>query len=249
MNTKRLKRRILQLLENPKQKENIDHIIDEILNDVELSLYREMCLYKQIHSDQLRNIGSKLDYIIERGIKGNASGKCQFLEENRELIKNNFSAGIGSDERKKAVKHLADKLKGATSLVICDPYFLHWCNEKQLAQNVEQLEQLVEILPDSLQEIEIYTKPQAKAKDEKIFAILKDLLKKKEIEIKSQKTDKIHDRVWIKRIEGHKNYKTEAFVVGTSFNGLGKKLAFILDLPEDDKLRFEDSLNQYFGHF
>ncbi len=45
----------------------------------------------------------------------------------------------------------------------------------------------------------------------------------------------MHDRVWIK--DGNR-----AKVVGTSFNGLGKKLAFILNLPESDLRAFQTQL-------
>jgi hypothetical protein len=41
------------------------------------------------------------------------------------------------------------------------------------------------------------------------------------------KTKTIHDRVWI--VEGRK-----AFVVGTSFQGIGNKFSFILDIPNVD---------------
>ena len=43
--------------------------------------------------------------------------------------------------------------------------------------------------------------------------------------------DDVHDRVWIKDFHS-------AYVVGTSFNGLGDKCAFILSLPEEDRRDF-----------
>jgi hypothetical protein len=55
---------------------------------------------------------------------------------------------------------------------------------------------------------------------EKVAKLSKCLLKKSD-------TDKIHDRIWIKNVK-------EAIVVGTSFGGLGKRLSFILELPNDD---------------
>ncbi len=45
------------------------------------------------------------------------------------------------------------------------------------------------------------------------------------------RTKTIHDRVWI--VEGRK-----AFVVGTSFQGIGNKFSFILDLPNEDLEKF-----------
>jgi hypothetical protein len=41
----------------------------------------------------------------------------------------------------------------------------------------------------------------------------------------------LHDRVWIADHE-------RAFTVGTSFNGIGSRCAFILELPSEDRRAF-----------
>ena len=45
----------------------------------------------------------------------------------------------------------------------------------------------------------------------------------------------LHDRVWIVN-DNH------AFIVGTSFGSIGKKVAFIIDLPNDDYISFKKHL-------
>jgi len=52
------------------------------------------------------------------------------------------------------------------------------------------------------------------------------------IKLSLRTNSKIHDRVWIAD-------KNTAFVIGTSFGGLGRRLAFLLDLPSEDLTRFK----------
>jgi hypothetical protein len=49
--------------------------------------------------------------------------------------------------------------------------------------------------------------------------------------------EEIHDRVWLKD-------ETDAVVVGTSFNGLGNKCAFLLNLEAADASSFSAELRR-----
>jgi hypothetical protein len=57
----------------------------------------------------------------------------------------------------------------------------------------------------------------------------------KNINLSNYPTTEIHDRVWIKN-------SGQAKLVGTSFGGLSHKLAFIVDLPQDDVVLFMHEL-------
>jgi hypothetical protein len=57
------------------------------------------------------------------------------------------------------------------------------------------------------------------------------------IQLRNYPTEELHDRVWIR--DG-----AQAKVVGTSFGGLGRKMAFVLDLPPADLEEFQHQLRR-----
>ncbi|MNT57386.1 hypothetical protein D3C86_1693840 [compost metagenome] len=121
---------------------------------------------------------------------------------------------------------------GAKSLSICDPYFLKKPKDAPPAQAAAEF---IGILPTTLQSLNLYVKPRIRDKDFSDY--LNSMLKERGVKLLVRKTEDVHDRVWVKDYE-------EAFVVGTSFNGLGNKCAFILDLPSEDRKQFIYSLNE-----
>jgi hypothetical protein len=154
------------------------------------------------------------------------------LSESDEQSTLRLITGLGPEERNNAILYLSDKLAGTKSLTICDPYFLK--KQKSVPAKVTATE-FVELLPQTLKRIELFTKP--RARDKEFADHLNAGLRGRGIRLVHRKTEKVHDRVWIKDFD-------EAFVVGTSFNGLGNKCAFILDLPQSDKRQFISSLNE-----
>jgi hypothetical protein len=163
--------------------------------------------------DKLRNIERKID---------NVNASCE-ARGNKTF---EFFSAQGST--KESCKHIEDWLNHCEELTICDPYFFPEPYKE------EYLESLKSILPENLKKINIYHSP------DKTNATLKNDFKKycntKGIRFENVATNEIHDRVWIKN-------GSEAKVVGTSFNGLGKKKhAFILDLPAKDLVDFKNEL-------
>ena len=179
-----LRKKLSQLLEHQSQEGNIDNIIDEMVEYVwRLSRYPRL-----LHGDyeQLNRIESKLDQIIENR---NSVGGCRFTEEDGDSFIQ-LITGVGTDERNKAANYLSQKLEGAKSLTICDPYFLKKSKELTSCQTAMQF---IDILPKSLRSIDIYTKP--RIRDKEFAECLNNELKKKEVKLISRKTEKIHDRV------------------------------------------------------
>lgn len=125
---------------------------------------------------------------------------------------------------------LKSKLRDAELLTICDPYLL---DEPKGENAGEYVRQLISVLPlDSLRSLDIVYD-----KSKEHPAVVRELKHRlpKHISLRLIADDSIHDRVWI--IDGK-----SAYVVGTSFGGLGKRLAFLLSLPYDDLANFKKYL-------
>ncbi|WP_197742268.1 hypothetical protein [Bradyrhizobium sp. TM102] len=88
-------------------------------------------------------------------------------------------------------------------------------------------------LPQTMRAVEIFSKRGVRNKD--VADRLNQMFRRRDIRVRIYKTDDIHDRVWIKD-------SLEAFSIGTSFNGLGNKFAFILPLPSSDVRSFLSEL-------
>ena len=85
------------------------------------------------------------------------------------------------------------------------------------------------VIPKTARSVELYVKP--RKRDAVVAAGFTKLCIDRGIKLICRKTDELHDRVWIVD-------STRAFVIGASFNGLGNKCAFILELPEEDRQNF-----------
>ena len=213
---------LLEIRNHNHKKILLDEIIEEIWS------YSNQFTYQ--HKNRLDNIDRKLDQAISNQ---NKISKCEFRNRNRNEKKEKlyFNVGSGDSERNKAVKHLKEKTSGAKHIIICDPYFLKPKNGKDGAEQTAR--EFLDILPLTLDALDIYVKP--RIRDPKFTQYLNKGLSDRSIRLIVKKTDKIHDRVWIKDHD-------QAFIVGTSFNGLGNKCTFILDLPPEDKRQFLASL-------
>jgi hypothetical protein len=134
-----------------------------------------------------------------------------------------------SPDKKLARKPLREVINKAKKLLIADPFFFHV--PMDLSDDV-YIEKLLETLPlSTLLEITvIYTKP----KRNTALPLFQSKIPK-EVKFIPIENDSIHDRVWV--VDDKK-----AYIVGTSFNGIGKKLSFILSLPDEDLNDFNDYL-------
>ncbi|WP_078551317.1 coiled-coil domain-containing protein [Bacillus alkalicellulosilyticus] len=127
----------------------------------------------------------------------------------------------GSLERKSGLEQLKKIVGRAKELIVIDPYFYKGGFSE--IENEEYISNIIDIInPSNITRLHIITNKRHIS--ESIREELKSLYGTK---ISESFTNNIHDRIWI--IDHH-----NACLVGTSLNGIGSKLAFILPLPYKD---------------
>ncbi len=169
---------------------------------------------------RLHRLDQKVDVLMERPVSS-----CRMASEEGSNVLQ-LMTGVGVAARAEAINYLRDGFSGAKQLVICDPYFLLSNNKNS---KTEYLAGIDAVIPKTVKTIELYIKP--RKRDAEVAAGFNKLCKDRDIKLTCRKTEELHDRVWIVD-------STRAFVVGASFNGLGSKCAFILELPEQDRRNF-----------
>lgn len=169
---------------------------------------------------RLRRLDQKVDALLER-----PAPSCRMAsEEGNNVLQ--LMTGVGTAARTEAISYMRSGFSGAKQLVICDPYFLLSNSETSKADYIAGIDV---VIPQTVKSIELYVKP--RKRDAEVAAGFTKLCQDRGIKLTCRKTDALHDRVWIVD-------STRAFVVGASFNGLGNKCAFILELPEEDRRNF-----------
>lgn len=176
----------------------------------------------------LLEIDEKLDRLLER----REPGRCRLADTSDETLVE-FITGIGATARARALHHLSGCLQGARHLTICDPYLL--LSPRRGPSARDYVASIESVLPPTLAEIEIFR--EEKRRQPEVASEMNDMFKRRDIRVRSYVTNDIHDRVWIANHD-------RAYVVGTSFNGLGNKCAFILPLPKEDLRSFLDEIDQ-----
>jgi hypothetical protein len=167
---------------------------------------------------RLRRLDQKIDELLER-----PSSSCRFENEYGDKVFELMTAA-NPNGRVSAIHHMNESFYSAEKLTICDPYFL--CKIKDVDSYLKNIDM---VIPTTVKAIDLYIN---KSKcDTDVQKAFNNLCQKRSIKLTCLNTDKIHDRVWI--IDS-----SRAFIVGTSFNGIGKRITFILALPETDKVDF-----------
>lgn len=169
---------------------------------------------------RLMEISSRVDTILERSeqVLGSANSALQFL--------------IPKGPPVQTVNYMQQCWGTAKTLTICDPYLLKQfpADTRTPAQYAQDFETL---LPPGLTSVEIFINK----RNGPIASELDALCRTKGISVSRYHTQEIHDRVWI--ADGSRGY-----VVGTSFNSLGNKFAFVLDLSHQDLADFLKELDR-----
>ena len=152
--------------------------------------------------------------------------------------------GIGDPPRAKVIDSLRGFLGDARKITICDPYFFYTGKKS----TDDALADLVNVLPRNFELLELFVLPaKESATDNRAASGNAELaykfsqhIRKENQKVNLYTTDMIHDRIWIRR-DGR---NSKACLVGTSLNGLGNRIAFILGLPKRDLEEFESELSQ-----
>ncbi len=129
---------------------------------------------------------------------------------------------------------LEEFLAGARALVVADPYFYARGSDRYYATAEEYADRLIALIPRTLAILDVFHLPGPTVA---IRRRVQAFAAEAGIQLRSYASTEIHDRVWIRD-------RSRAKVVGTSFNGLGRKLAFILDLPPADLDEFQQQLRR-----
>lgn len=169
---------------------------------------------------RLRRLDQKVNTLLER-----PTPTCRMVSQEGNNVMQ-LMTGVGTAARTEAIDYMQSGFAGATQLVICDPYFL-LSNSK--TSKADYLAGVGVVIPKTVKSIELYVKP--RKRDAEVAAGFNKLCQDRGIKLTCRKTDELHDRVWIVD-------SARAFVVGASFNGLGNKCAFIIELPEEDRRKF-----------
>lgn len=130
-------------------------------------------------------------------------------------------SGIDVDQIEEIIIGFTSKLNGVEKLIIIDP-FIYTEDEKCISLFVK----MISSLSGELKTITIFSNKRASLKKGPIHAALFEKLP--HVSVKNVVTDFFHDRFWL----DPSNQK--GIVIGTSLNGIGKKLALIDNIDRND---------------
>jgi len=183
-----------------------------------------------------RDIRYRLDSIESQlnALNNKPLAQCLLSNEKNEENLSYLITGM-SDRFHEEKKNIFTWLSGSKKLIICDPYFYSFDKPKKHFKTLSNyIEFLKELMPNGLKELDIF---HFEGPNRAILKAFSDYCKKKSIKLRNYPTGAIHDRVIIKD-------NNKAKMLGTSFGGLGNKIAFFVDLPDDDIALFKDELHK-----
>lgn len=171
---------------------------------------------------------------IERRLDTLQLGRCALVEGGRDESVMHLITGLEGCPRE-VHKQVTRWLSGARQLTFVDPYFFSFSGPNKIFRTQTQyIESITALLPRALESLEIFHLP---GPNRAIFSAFQKHCHGKNISLKNWETTEVHDRVLIKS-------ESEARAMGTSFGGLGNKIAFMLDLPPEDLKVFRGELHR-----
>lgn len=134
--------------------------------------------------------------------------------------------GITVNEIEMLILGFVKRLDGVKNLMIIDPYF--YSSEPAV---LTLFEHMMRELSSNLETVTFFTKPRPQADRAAMHSVLSRLLPT--IAIRAVETEEFHDRFWIDP-DAHRG-----LVMGTSLNGVTKKIALIDHLGREDVMQIE----------
>ncbi|MGW8394487.1 hypothetical protein [Pseudoduganella sp. HUAS MS19] len=131
--------------------------------------------------------------------------------------------GIHVDEITNVIVESMMDLKGVRNLIVIDPYFFACASD---AKALELLKRIMDAICDDLQMVTFITNGTGSKLKKVVFDVVKSV--KPSLIIKDVKTNEFHDRFWID------SDSNKGIVMGTSLNGIGKKIALVDKLQSHD---------------
>jgi len=154
--------------------------------------------------------------IVERGISENINYNitCDSI----------FHSGISINEKEKIVLEMIGKLNGASRLFVTDPYIFGNSGDNY----VNLILKLIKAISSNLKEIVFFYHKKHCATNTKKIIESEVNRNFSNIKIISIETESFHDRFWIDPDTG------KGIVIGTSLNGIAKKICLIDYLSTND---------------
>lgn len=156
--------------------------------------------------------------------------RCPYIEEPY-IMKMMMAPTRPDDSRKEACTDLRAFTKGSKELLIIDPYFYKARAKDEYSETVDEIKELLNLPNKKLEKIVIVSDFisdsggfKTNNYDPDMRNAFTTMLRTENIEFEEYQYGKLHDRIWI--ADGNKGV-----MLGQSFNGLGKKLGLILDIP------------------
>lgn len=161
--------------------------------------------------------------------------RCAYTEDRGQVI--HMLTGV-SGEVERDHKYLKKKSHSNEWLIITDPYFLQWDGPNKVFSSEKQYtEYIVDYIPRDLKKLELFILP---GPNKRIFKKFNDRIRGRGTHVSYWETTEIHDRTIIRD-------NMTGTMMGTSFGGIGNKLAFVLDIPEEDLNIFMQQLDRIRG--
>jgi len=161
--------------------------------------------------------------------------RCAYTEDRGQVI--HMLTGV-SGEVERDHKYLKKKSHSNEWLIITDPYFLQWDGpNKAFPSEKKYTDYIVDYIPRELKKLELFILP---GPNKRILKKFNDRVRGRGTQVSYWQTTEIHDRTIIRD-------NMTGTLMGTSFGGLGNKLAFVLDIPDQDLKMFMEQLNRIRG--
>lgn len=148
--------------------------------------------------------------------------QCAFSQEPEKYMQMLTLPG----QRASGLKEIRDFTTKTESLIIVDPYIFSGSSDKAEAITNE-FKKAVRAAGKYIKRIHFIYDPEPSNTTNAIRSSIKQMLKDESIQISEVQSNILHDRIWI-------SDRQQAVVVGTSLNGIGGRVSFILPLPDED---------------
>lgn len=176
------------------------------------------------NNELILELAKMLDYLLLKGVKvecrSEPSGVISFMTVKGEL------------GRAQGIESLRGFIGEAEKITVCDPYVFSSSKDEM----EKQLEDILYLIPRGCKRLEVYTNPDRVYRP-LINEVVRSLTSTRVLVFF---TRSIHDRVWL---IGNKSNR-HGCITGTSLNGIGKRISFILRLPKKDVSDFDSELDR-----
>lgn len=135
---------------------------------------------------------------------------------------------VAPGNRQQGLRNIRDETRDCRKLIILDPYIFSGPSARA-ADIAADLEEALFSRRKSIQSVHIVYSDKPGDRTGAIREAVLSMFERHKTFVSEARSSTLHDRVWIFD-------RTGALVVGTSLNGIGHRLAFILPLPNEDLL-------------